>query len=432
MPRIAIPDTDLAYFLVAFDANGRERPDATEGPTSQRVLRACAEEPITDIFLMSHGWKGDVPAAIDQYNRWTAAMLQCPDDLRRMKERRPGFRPLLIGLHWPSLPWGDEELGGLSFDPAAALPAESWVQSYAERIANTPAARAALATIFRAAEQEVEPVRLPPEVRDALVVLDREANLGSNGDAPDADREPFDPDQRYALQRQEPFAFGLGDIGGGILDLVRQLSFWKMKDRARQFGEGGAHALLRQLLAARPEARCHLMGHSFGCVVQSAALTGPLGSAVPRPVDSLVLVQGALSLWSCCPRIPFPPHGPGYFQRLVAEQRVRGPILTTQSEHDQAVGYWYPLGAGIARQVAFAAGALPRYGAVGAFGLRGLETGVEDLEMQPVSGTYGFRPGIIYNLESSHIIRNGTGASGAHSDITHPEVAHAVWEAAMP
>ena len=44
---------------------------------------------------------------------------------------------------------------------------------------------------------------------------------------------------------------------------------------------------------------------------------------------------------------------------------------------------------------------------------------------------YDFKPGAIYNLEASGIIKNGGGASGAHSDIAHPEVAHAFWSAAL-
>ena len=30
---------------------------------------------------------------------------------RSMRATRPDFRPLLIGLHWPSEPFGNEELG---------------------------------------------------------------------------------------------------------------------------------------------------------------------------------------------------------------------------------------------------------------------------------------------------------------------------------
>ena len=45
------------------------------------------------------------------------------------------------------------------------------------------------------------------------------------------------------------------------------------------------------------------MGHSFGCIVASATVAGPAAQRVlPRPVDSLFLVQGALSLWAYCQR----------------------------------------------------------------------------------------------------------------------------------
>jgi hypothetical protein len=90
------------------------------------------------------------------------------------------------------------------------------------------------------------------------------------------------------------------------------------------------------------------------------------------------------------------------------------------------------MAAGVARQVAFAPGGLPRYGAVGTFGVRGPGPEVVDLDMLPTDGDYAFGPGKVYNLEASRYIREGGGLSGAHSDITHPEVAHAVWQAALP
>jgi hypothetical protein len=74
-----------------------------------------------------------VPAAIEQYDAWIGAMLGCTADRERARRWRPGFKALLIGFHWPSLPFGDEELGaGAAFaafaggaaagdgDPAAA------------------------------------------------------------------------------------------------------------------------------------------------------------------------------------------------------------------------------------------------------------------------------------------------------------------------
>jgi len=108
---------------------------------------------------------------------------------------------------------------------------------------------------------------------------------------------------------------------------------------------------------------------------------------------------------------------------------IAGPIITTQSEFDTAVGRFYPLGAGIRQQVAFVPGELPTYGGLGTFGARGPGLEIVDLKMLPADGSYPFEPGVIYNLESSQFIREGGGPSGAHGDILRPEVAHAVWEA---
>ena len=45
---------------------------------------------------------------------------------------------------------------------------------------------------------------------------------------------------------------------------------------------------------------------------------------------------------------------------------------------------------------------------------------------------YNFQSGIVYNLDAGEYIKKMEGASGAHNDIAHPEVAHAFWQAVMP
>ena len=447
MPVERVPDTDLEYILICFDAQARERSDDPEGVMSRRAMDALQGEPVTDVFLMSHGWLGDIPAAKAQYTNWIGAMASNADDLQRMRQLRPGFRPLLVGLHWPSLPFGEEQLGGggpASFSaPAAAgsaepsqagSPVEPLIREYAERLADSPAALSALRTIFSAAMDDIAPSRLSDEVVQAYQVLDREAHLGSGGVAasPADDREPFDPNATYRAAEEEMVSFG-GIGGGGLLAPLRTLSFWKMKARAAQFGSQAGFSLLRELQsAAAPGVRFHLMGHSFGCVVMSATLAGPdAESELVRPLDSVALLQGALSLWSYAADIPHAPGTPGYFHRIISDRRVAGPLITTQSEFDTAVGRLYPLAAGAARQVHFAPGELPKYGALGTFGVRGPGPQIVDLSILPPDGDYGFEPGKVYNLESSQVIRNGGPPSGAHSDLAHPEVSHAVWQAAM-
>jgi hypothetical protein len=392
--------------------------------------------PVTDVFLIGHGWMGDIPAAINQYDRWIGAMASCALDRAKIRQNRPEFRPLLVGLHWPSLPWGDERLDqvGASFSVVERSPVDELIDQYAERISDTPAAREALSVIFEAAMDDIAPAQLSPEVRQAYLVLDRESGLGSEqeGAAPGDDREAFDPDRAYLNAAEEAADFGTVSVEG-VLSPLRQLSFWKMKDRARRFGESGGNRLLKSLQDAAEATdravRFHLMGHSFGCIVMSAMLGGPQGKGLlTRPVDSLFLVQGALSLWSYCSTIPHVTDRQGYFHSILANHTVKGPIVTTLSEYDTAVGEYYPLGAGIARQVSYAPGEFPKYGALGTFGARGPGVEIEDRDFLDREGAYEFEPGKLYNLDASAYICRMIDAGGAHNDIAHPEVAHAFWE----
>ena len=384
-------------------------------------------------------WKGDIPAALDQYDRWTGAMAQSQDDIARMKKVRPGFRALLIGLHWPSQPWGDEEFGRSSFSSnTGATDLSTSVDLYASRISDTQRARQALEIIFESARKSINPTEMPEGVRKSYMILNEESGLGSDGEGsrPGDDRQTFDPDLAFkAAKNKQVAAFG-GGIIEGILSPLRQLTFWKMKDRARKVGEGSAARFLTQILEktkSERNIRIHLVGHSFGCIVVSAMLASPEEGrgGMDRQVDSLSLIQGALSLWSYCESIPSAPERTGYFHSIIAKGRVNGPIITTKSKLDRAVGFYYPLGAGVARQIGFGPNQLPKYGGLGAFGIQGPDLQVVEQVMLPADAHYEFERGKIYNLESSRFIKNGDGPSGAHNDIDNASVAHAVWEAVM-
>ncbi len=450
MPVRAVPGSSLSYFLVCVDSSGDERhddPDGIDGRMIPRVSAALAKHPYTDVFLISHGWMGDVPAAIRQYDLWIGAMANCRQDIERAGTVRPGFRPLLVGFHWPSLPYGDEELSagtGVSFstpgaDMATEPDTQALIEAYAERIADTPAARTALKTIFAAAAADTAPPELSQEVVDAYRVLDRESGLGSGGpeNGPGGDREPFDPQVAYqsALEDSE-VSFG-GFSLGPVVGLLQTLSFFTMKDRARKIGETSVHALLASLQQVAKnkgggDVRFHLMGHSFGCIVMSATLAGPPAGATADPVHSAFLAQGAVSFWSYCSDIPQAKGNPGYFRGIIDARRVSGAIVTTQSEHDTAVCTMYPKACFVRGDVAFAPGEFPKYGALGAFGARGPGVDAVDLKMREADQPYTFERGRIYNIESSqYIAEMQSVGSGAHNDIAHPQVAHAMWSAVL-
>src|SRR5215469_9718047 len=470
MPLRHIDQANLDYYLLLFDSDGNERPEQ-DGTLLSETLRKVVQDGVTDVFVSSHGWMGDIPAAIRQYDPWITAMAAQADDRDRARAIDPRFKTVIVGIHWPSLPWGNEDawaalLGDDEMDEfAAELPmtADELVQRYANRIADTDAARAALTTILAATEDEEVEAQLAegtlsPHLEQAYQTLFDEAGLGlaGAGAAPGSDQGTFSPaliisEWESAAKEAAPSGpggtpgpdEGPGLLGGGrgslkdiLLSPVRQMSFWSMKHRARHVGETGVHALLIELQKSASTARFHLMGHSFGCIVVSAAISGPLDqdtitSRLPRPVHSLFLVQGAMSLWSFAESVPFAPNAPGYFRPIdVAPALVSGPIVTTRSAFDRAVGTFFPLGAKLGDEVLLGPADLPEFGGVGTFGIQGTAA-IHDMQVLNADADYGFDVGQFFNVDASTVIRHGGWPSGAHSDIAHAEIAHVFWQAAL-
>jgi hypothetical protein len=465
LPLRHIDRADLDYHLVLFDSDGNERPEQ-DGTLLSEGLSKVIRDDITDVFLSSHGWKGDIPAAISQYDSWLGAVAAQAADRDRARALDPQFHAMTVGVHWPSLPWGDEDVRTALLDDESdefavekLMDSEELVQHYAERIADTDAARTALMTILNASDEDEVKVhlangKLSPALEMAYRTLFEEAGLGLDGPAaaPGSDQQTFTPlltisEWMSAAEGQDPIGprGQPGLLGGGfsydlkdaLLMPVRQMSFWAMKHRARRVGETGVHTLLIELQKNAPKARFHLMGHSFGCIVISAAVSGPLSqgditSRLLRPVHSLFLVQGALSLWSFAENIPFPPNMPGYFRPVkVPPTLVNGPIVTTRSTFDRAVGTFFPLAAKLGHERLLGE-ELPEFGGVGAFGIRGTAADTtHDMNVLNANAEYGFNAEHIYNIDASRIISHGRGPAGAHSDITHPEIAHIFWQTAL-
>lgn len=448
------PAHHIPYHFVAFDEKGNERTGIT-GLASTELAEAVDQNKPTDIFVFSHGWDAAPRDAMNQYGRWVDAMAARDVDRARLRDRNGGFRPLLVGLHWPSKPWADEDLSGLSYDvePAQAdslsngvtgrpqavqnqkAPTRQAEDEYLVRLGVDESAREAVRTILAAALDDTAPPTLPPEVTRAYEVLNATLAFGAAGEgaAPGDDREPFDAEETYQaallLDIVDAVSFG-GPSLGGLLAPLRVLSFWAMKRRALAFGEGGAAGLLETLgSTAASSTRFHVAGHSFGCIVACAAVSragGPI--AKRRAVSSLVLLQGAMSHWSFSEDIPPRPGRSGHFHRLVRDGLVSGPVLISTSVHDRALRAFYPLGAGARDQIDYDP-KLPLYGALGIFGANGIEAPVTEARMEDIDDTYNFHPETIYNLNADSVIAHNSGAQGAHSDIARPEVARAIWRA---
>lgn len=434
MPYRTIPTTDTRYFMIVTDKNGAEQdndPDAPNGKLSELMLSSLVENGITDVFIRCHGWHQDKAKAFAQFDSWIGAFASLDEDRRHMQQQIPSFQEMHIGFHWPSLAWGDEkEASDTSFSPANTQTLRERIDFHIEELGGTPEVRAALYKIFDEVRTDSASMTLSDTLRAAYLELNAALDLGANG-APgegSADRLPFDPDQTVA-EAVNNVAFG-NDVGDNpLLAPLRQLTFWTMKKRAKDVGERGLHPLLRAMQQASPAVRIHLMGHSFGCIVASAAIAGPSGAApLPFPINSCVLVQGAMSIWSFTSSLPSSHETAGFFNNILVDKKISGPFVATRSDSDMAVGKLYPWAAGVAGQVAYMFP--PLYAAIGALGICGIPT-VHNITLLSGAGAYAFVPAHIYNVNSSNFICHGDGISGSHSDIAGPEVAHLLWQAAL-
>lgn len=429
---------------LVFDADGDVDAD-----TLAAIREGVGAHALTDLVLFSHGWNNDEAAAQSLYARWFALLADQLDG-----DRKVGF----VGIRWPSQLWRDEPIPNFEDAPAydgggAAALAES-SRTEAGPATLGPAELADLKDMFPDGSAHLDAIaalleKPPTEQRAHEMFAElRRFNAATRtgfddgeADTPvqvpgmlDAQREPVDVFTRFADRLADSGvqftdgtggAAGLGDMGDklwhGAKEVLRQLSYWKMKNRAGVVGRTGLGPAIDDLSGAHPDLRIHLIGHSFGARLVSFALDG-IADHRPSPVKSVTLLQGAFSRFTFTKGLPFR-DGDGALAGRLA--RIDGPMAVCFSSHDRALGTFYPLASLTAGDDA--AGLddpMARWRAMGALGAFGSDTQVLGEE----GAQYPFRPGQILNLNSSEVVIADAGPSGAHSDIFHKELS---WVAAV-
>ena len=216
-------------------------------------------------------------------------------------------------------------------------------------------------------------------------------------------------------------AAGLGDIFSGVkagaIRFLNYLAYYEMKKRAGTVGQQGVGPMLDRL--AGNVQRIHLVGHSFGCRVVTAAAA----ASTTDKLQSMSLLQAAFS------HNGFSKSMNGFFRSVVDNRRIKGPILVTYTPNDRAVGIAYPVASRLSGTVASAFGdANDKFGGLGRNGAQKMEPGevVQDVnQLLAVNGGYKWEPGHFHNLESSKYIIDPSGGD-AHMFVTGKEVAWAV------
>jgi pimeloyl-ACP methyl ester carboxylesterase len=345
------------------------------------AVRALAADPaVTDLVVLCHGWNNDHLVARLLYSALAGSM-------RAVSAGLPGRRIAFACVLWPS-----RKLAGL--EPDAGLP---------ERLDQlrdlVPGQRL---TIDAAADLvPALPARATARTAFAGALLSV-ATRGAD-DSEDASTQLFTLPGGTVMDRLG--TTGFTDAAAHLLDF---LAYYEMKARAGDVGVRG----LAPLLATCAGPKLHLVGHSFGGrLVTAAANARPAGS-----VATLTLLQAAFSHHG------FAADPPGAFRGVLDERVVTGPILVTHSANDLAVGVAYAIASRIAGQTASAVGdASSPYGGIGHNGAQRTPEAVT-AELLPVSGTYRWQPSVPHNLLADRFIRG-------HTDVCGPQIAHALWSA---
>jgi hypothetical protein len=207
-----------------------------------------------------------------------------------------------------------------------------------------------------------------------------------------------------------------GGIKGGVVKFLNLFSYFEMKERAGTVGTKGVAPLLNTL--GQSVSRIHLIGHSFGCRLVTAAAK----ASSTTNLRSMTLLQGAFSHNSFQP-------GKGFFRDVIEKARIAGPIVITHTFNDSAVGIAYPTASLLGGQTATGASTAPiaekvggpgnPFGGLGSNGALHLDSKIATfLDMLPVAKQYSFAAGKVYNLKADPFISE-------HGDVAGREAAHA-------
>ena len=410
----------IAYTTARFDKEGR-----------------CIEQPALpdnarEVIVVSHGWNNDAGEAEQLYRALFtnfAALHPGGTD---------GFA--IVGVIWPSkkFDFTPEEAQQQGQGVAAAAAAGGSAQLEQASIAHS---LAEFEQVFKDEGKEEELAQLRALAADigkpdaqARFVETLKKIVGNPGTSDlDGSSFFFEQDDSRAVFTNATQASsdvgdqafdggmsgaGIGDLFRGIGDAVGSLlnitTYYEMKKRAGTVGAQGLAPLINAFGARASVRHIHLIGHSFGARLVTAAA---MASGTPK-LYSMSLLQGAFSHNGFSDA--------GYFRKVVHDKRLAGPIIITHTANDKAVGKAYAIASRISRDSAQGVGdENDKYGGLGrngAVNMRADQVSATTKRMLDAEVPYALAKQVIHNLESSPFISD-------HGAVTGREVAWAISQA---
>jgi pimeloyl-ACP methyl ester carboxylesterase len=410
------------------------------------LLSMVNDRSVTDLVVIAHGWNNDLDQARALYREFFRSLRTVLDGAHGPDL---GNRVIaVLGVLWPSKKFADVDLIAGGAADTGGSPGDAELEEALDQLAaalDDPAAATKLAT----AEALIP--ALPDDPAAQKKFADTVRSVLPKGGNGDQDTPPgffsLSGDQVIArlakplpLEAVTPAPPGVGGVvevgelgpppgdGGGAslgdffsgvkagaLKLVNYSTYYLMKQRAGIVGALGVSRVLRTAKADQSAVRLHLVGHSFGGRLVTAAAAACADDPVLR-IASLTLLQAAFSHHGFAEK--FDGSRDGFFRHVVARKVVQGPVLITHTRRDTAVGYLYPVASLLAGDDAAELGdANDRFGGIGRNGAQHTPE-ARPGSLLALGGTYSFGGDVIYNLEGSTFITD-------HGAVTGEQVAYA-------
>jgi hypothetical protein len=343
----------LDWYPLSFDSDGTPTfPDQIDGPGGiTTALFDQPDHPVTDLWILSYGWNTSVQDGDHFYTTWVNLLRS-----QIQQAKLENYQPMFIGVFWPSKILADTS--SRPDAPPAPAPALGERQDFIQ--AHRPIFDPELKQDDAEFEKDFggiydfmasPDITNQQQVSTVLATLKKYQQQDPHADQPKAENVIDTGANALAnLLTTSLNTLFPNAIGNGLLDFLRVFSFWTMKGRAGIVGMNGLAPFLASFRASgaqnTPALRIHLMGHSFGAKLLTAAVyTTASLQDVPQPVvDTLILFQGAFSQFSFTRTIPDHPELTGFYLNVLAQRMVTSPVTVFYSMRDAANSTLYPIG----------------------------------------------------------------------------------------
>jgi hypothetical protein len=404
---------------------------------------------ISDVMVISHGWNNDIAEARILYHDFFNAF--APVARSVIAGRTFG----VVALFWPSKKFADPSLipgGAAGLSDPAALQLSAQLDQFADMFASDPTTATKIAHLRSLISVLEVSANAQDDYVSTLVSLVPNPRYEKDEGMEEARTELNTAAGRDILKHlstptvpvSPPLpgsggAAGLGNVLGGIKSAAASLgdllTYYTMKDRSGIVGRTGAVATVRAIRAVRAVGsplKIHLVGHSFGARLVTAAansLNGNAAGANPEFVDSMTLLEAAYSHnglaqdWDSSN-----PGTNGAFRSVVASAKVGGPIIISHSSHDFPVGVAYPLASRLRNQVgqALIGGPDDKYGGMGRNGAQHTPEVVGDVLLAKTYDKSNYPPARNKSCWILNVCGDGPPPAPtitAHGDVAKPELA---------